>query len=219
MKQEDAEEYTQALGQVVAGSWRQIALAQRLGVPKALNLSVQEWVTQRLGGYVQLSLEERKTAALELRAEGLSYRKIAGTLGVNEATIHRDINEPDVANATVSQGQTLGDMSMNVANATAEIADIAGRLDDLENARAHVVSAKQRYKDHPEQYAEDELYDWLDGALTQCLETICILELHPMARAALGAPSNDDWNQLLRQFKSLLKRITDWREIRKELSA
>ena len=53
MKPKDAKEYTQALGQVVAGGWRQIALGQRLGVPKALKFSTDQWVKQRLGGYVK----------------------------------------------------------------------------------------------------------------------------------------------------------------------
>ena len=70
MKPEDAEEYTQALGQVVAGGWRQIALGERLGVPKALGLSVDEWVKRRLGGYVKLSIEERREAVEELTAKG-----------------------------------------------------------------------------------------------------------------------------------------------------
>ena len=66
MKPEDAEDYTQALGQVVAGGWRQIALGLRLGVPKALNLSVDEWVKQRLGGYVKYSIAERQEAVKAL---------------------------------------------------------------------------------------------------------------------------------------------------------
>ena len=92
MKAEHAEEYTQALGQVVAGGWRQIALGERLGVPKALGLSTREWVEQRLGGYVKLSIEERHGAVKELRADksALSNRRIAAIVGVNEKTIRND---------------------------------------------------------------------------------------------------------------------------------
>ena len=54
MERDDAEEYTQALGQIVVGSWRQIALAQRLGVPNALGMSLETWVNERLGGYIRL---------------------------------------------------------------------------------------------------------------------------------------------------------------------
>ena len=98
MKPGDAEEYTQALGQVVAGGWRQIALGQRLGVPQALGLKVDEWVKERLGGYVQLSIKEHDAAATELTAEGHSLREIAGILGTGKSTVHRAI----VPNGTVS---------------------------------------------------------------------------------------------------------------------
>lgn len=99
MKQEDAEEYTQALGQVVAGGWRQVALGERLGVPEALGLSTREWVEQRLGGYVRMAIPERKDAVAELAAEGMSQREIAGVLGVDPMTVNRDL-KPSVANAT-----------------------------------------------------------------------------------------------------------------------
>lgn len=90
----DAEEYTQALGQVVAGGWRQIALGERLGVPAILGLSTREWVEQRLGGYVKLSIPERQEAARELEAEGHSQRDIAGVLGVGLGTVNADLNPP-----------------------------------------------------------------------------------------------------------------------------
>jgi hypothetical protein len=93
---EDAEEYTQALGQVVAGGYRQVALGQRLGVPEALGISTQEWVTTRLGGYVKLSVSDRQAAVQELMASageggmGLSAPEAAAVFGVNEKTIDRD---------------------------------------------------------------------------------------------------------------------------------
>jgi hypothetical protein len=65
VKREDAEEFTQSLGQIVGGSWRQIALAKRLGVPQALGLSVDEWVNKRLGGYVRMTVEDRRRAVEE----------------------------------------------------------------------------------------------------------------------------------------------------------
>ena len=89
MTPEDAEEWTQAQGQSLAGQWRLIALAVKLGVPKALNLSTEQWV-QRLGGYVKLPVQKRKEAVKELQSDGMSTRQIAGVLGVHHATVERD---------------------------------------------------------------------------------------------------------------------------------
>ena len=61
-----------------------------LGVPKALSLTTEEWVKQRLGGYVRLSVEERRQAVTELAAEGQSNVAIAQVLGVDEGTIRGD---------------------------------------------------------------------------------------------------------------------------------
>jgi DNA N-6-adenine-methyltransferase (Dam)/Helix-turn-helix domain len=90
LTQGDAEEYTQALGQVVAGSWRQVALATRLGVPAALGMSTKEWVEQRLGGYVRLSVPERREAVAELLDGGFSAREAAHQLGVSRQTVNDD---------------------------------------------------------------------------------------------------------------------------------
>ena len=93
MKMKDAEEYTQSLGQIVAGSYRQIALAESLGVPKALGLSIEDWVQRRLGGYIRLGIPDRREAVAELAAEGMSQRGIAGVLGVDQATVQRDLRD------------------------------------------------------------------------------------------------------------------------------
>ena len=95
MQKEDAEEYTLSLGQIVAGSWRQIALAKRLGVPQALGLSIEEWVNDRLGGYVRRSVGERREIVANATAEGHSAHEIAEFIGVSHDTVSRD-----VANAT-----------------------------------------------------------------------------------------------------------------------
>lgn len=90
MSREDAEEYTQALGQVVAGGWRQVALGKRLGVPSALGITVEEWVEDRLGGYVRMSIPDRRDAVAELSEEGMSTREIGDVLGVDQSTVVRD---------------------------------------------------------------------------------------------------------------------------------
>lgn len=104
MKPEDAEEYTQALGQVVAGGYRQIALGERLGVPKALGLSTRDWVEQRLGGYVKYSIGERRAAVKELAGEGLAQRQIADIMGVDQETISLDMAAPN-ENSSVAEAK------------------------------------------------------------------------------------------------------------------
>lgn len=82
----DAEEYTQALGQVVSGGWRQVALGVRLDVPATLGLNTQEWV-DRIGAYVRPTLAQRFDAVVELAKDGLSNRQIASVLGVTHPTV------------------------------------------------------------------------------------------------------------------------------------
>lgn len=91
MKKDDAEEYTQSLGQIVAGSWRQIALAKKLGVPEALGLSVGDWVQERLGGYIKMSIPERQKAILELAKDGESTRGIAAIIGAGKSSVASDL--------------------------------------------------------------------------------------------------------------------------------
>lgn len=91
MKKEDAEEYTQSLGQIVGGSWRQIALAKRLGVPQALGLTVDKWVNERLSGYVRMSIPDRREAVAELSKDGHSIREIAEITGAKKSTVGNDV--------------------------------------------------------------------------------------------------------------------------------
>jgi hypothetical protein len=92
---DDAEEYTQSLSQIGAGWWRQIALGFKLGVPDALGLERREWVEDRLGGYMRLSIPERREAVGELTEEGFSQPEIADTLGVAQSTVSSDIHADD----------------------------------------------------------------------------------------------------------------------------
>lgn len=88
---EEAEELTAGLGQIHAGGWRVTASLIRLGVPKALGLSNEDWVAQRLGGTVRLAVEERREAAKELEAEKMTQEEIAATLGVSQQTVSNDL--------------------------------------------------------------------------------------------------------------------------------
>jgi ParB family chromosome partitioning protein len=115
----DAEEFTQSLGQIVAGSWRQIELAHRLGVPKALGFpTTRSWVEDRLGGYVKLSITERIDATKELiKTKKLSQREAADILGVGVATVNRDL-AGDVPNGTTTTEDTEENQSPHAPNGT-----------------------------------------------------------------------------------------------------
>jgi hypothetical protein len=93
MNQQDAEEFTQSLGQIGGGWWRQVALARRLGVPKALGLETEQWVKDRLGGYVKMAGEERLKAIDELKKDGHSNVAIAEVIGVDEKTVRNLTSE------------------------------------------------------------------------------------------------------------------------------
>jgi DNA methylase len=94
---EEAEDFTQALGSVLTGGYRFIFQGWRLGVPDALNMSVQEWVDKRLGGYIKMAERDRQKAIAEMQAEQerdskkrMSTRELAGVLGVSHATVATD---------------------------------------------------------------------------------------------------------------------------------
>lgn len=153
MERDDAEEYTQALGQVVAGGWRQIALGERLGVPDALGMTTREWVDRRLGGYVRLSIPERRDAVQELVAEGMSQRQAGDVLGVDQRTVGRDLEASSSENGT---DPAFADESTasSEANSSELIEQRISQLDDELAARvraetlpldeAEVIAAENR---------------------------------------------------------------------------
>jgi hypothetical protein len=94
---ESAEEYTQSLGQIGSGFWRQVAWADKQGIPAALGLTVEQWVKQKLGAYIRLGIAERRDAVTELLDDGISQRRIAEYLGVHESTIGRDLAKASAA--------------------------------------------------------------------------------------------------------------------------
>ena len=115
MRVEDAEEWTQAQGQSLAGQWRMILLGEKLGVPKALGLSTADWVNDRLGGYVRLTVDDREATVRELHDTGVSNRTIARVVGISPSTVaailnpvpvqtgHSEIKEPQVRDAPAVQ--------------------------------------------------------------------------------------------------------------------
>lgn len=148
LSRDDAEEYTQALGQVVAGGWRQVALGERLGVPAALGLSTREWVEQRLGGYVRLSIPDRREAVAELAEQGMSTRRIGGVLGVDNATVHRD----RVADATPPVPQSTPEPQVADPVPVAAVADATPTMDELKRRRPRSRSVRAEPAAIPEPY-------------------------------------------------------------------
>jgi DNA-binding CsgD family transcriptional regulator len=49
--------------------------------------STGDWVRERIGGYIKLSVAERRDALLELKSEVHSNREVAEILGAAEGTV------------------------------------------------------------------------------------------------------------------------------------
>jgi hypothetical protein len=109
-----AEEFTQGIGQIAGGTYKLVSSAVKFGVPKALEMSTEEWVKNHLGGYVQLSIEERREAVKELLEDGHSQREVASIIGVDERSVRRDKE----AAANAAQAPTeQAEQEPNAANA------------------------------------------------------------------------------------------------------
>lgn len=90
-----------------------------MGIPAALGMSTKDWVNDRLGGYVRLSVGERKSASKELTDEGFSTREAAEILGVNHNTVARDVsNDTDnnAGDATSKDGSVPNDTERAAPN-------------------------------------------------------------------------------------------------------
>lgn len=153
LNREDAEEFTQGLGNVVGGTYKIIASAQRMGVPEALGLTTDQWVNQRLGGYVKMTIEDRREAVKELADEGLSEREIAGIIGVSQATVHRDLDSFEstpVDGPTDDGGQLSGFDSFESQTTTT-----VEKRKAAEDARKAVLEAPADPEILPGIYVED----------------------------------------------------------------
>jgi hypothetical protein len=110
MTRAEAKEYSESLGQIHGGGWRQIAWARRMGVPEALGLTFEDWVQEFIGGHVRLSIGDRREAVKELTADGLSQREVGEVLGVHQATVAEDLHaggKPPAADDSLEKnGQT-----------------------------------------------------------------------------------------------------------------
>jgi len=123
MTRDDAEDYTVALGQVFSGGWRLILHAQKQGIPQALGMTTQDWVRDRLNGYVRMGIDERREAVAELAEDGRSQREIAAVVGVDEKTIRRDIGAANAAEDDQKPSNDADDTADRAANAAPEPGD------------------------------------------------------------------------------------------------
>ena len=126
---EDAQGFTAALGNVLNGGWRLIWWAHRNGIPAALGVTTREWVDEHLGGYIRLSIEERREAIAELAEDDLSNRQIADILGVDEGTVRKDKRAEN--SAPSEDSTTAGDEEMYQPNAK-PVAHVAHNSGDPE---------------------------------------------------------------------------------------
>lgn len=85
-----AREYSESIGQIGDGWWRQIAWARKHGIPEALGMTTREWA-EKYHGYLKIPVAERREAVAELAADGMSQREIADVIGVNQATVCNDL--------------------------------------------------------------------------------------------------------------------------------
>lgn len=158
MNREDAEEFTQGIGQIVGGAHKVIASAQRMGVPDALGLTTQQWVNQRLGGYIKMTIGDRREVVNELAEEGMSTREIAGVIGVHHSTVAEDLSvvgnptdesrgsNAEVAKVTPVVGNPTDNQTPN---------QTAAKRKAGEDARKAILEAPVDPEILPDIYAED----------------------------------------------------------------
>lgn len=136
MDPREAEELTQGLGQVHAGSWRVTGSLIRLGVPKALGLTDEQWVQERLGGTVRMAVGERRIAVRELADEGMTQRQIAATLGVTQPLVSSDINSDKNLSDQPKKRRSKADGDKNLSDNTAELERLRKQNAELERKLA-----------------------------------------------------------------------------------
>ena len=92
-----AERFTQALAQVLRGSVRLVEWGTDNGIPSALGLSDEAWISQRLKSPPRLNKRDRRAVVWKLAASpdegglGRPIPEVAAALGVTEKTVDRDL--------------------------------------------------------------------------------------------------------------------------------
>ena len=92
---EAAWEYTESLGQIGEGWWRQLSWGVRQGMPAALGMTTQQWAYRCIGSHARVTLAELPEAARELTSDGHSQREAAAILGVNQSQVSRALGSRD----------------------------------------------------------------------------------------------------------------------------
>jgi len=95
MTADDAAEWSEAIGQVNTGGWRQVVLAVKMGVPQELGLEPAEWAAKYMPELGRVPRKELPEAAKELTDAGLTQREAGAVLGVGQRTIGRAIQPDD----------------------------------------------------------------------------------------------------------------------------
>lgn len=138
LTKEDAEQLTQGAAKVFGGQYQQLAVLRSRGVHKLLGFDdFSEYVHERIGGYVRMSIEERRLAAKALAEEGHSTREIGEILGAGHATVARDLA---VSNETVDVESPALEANEHDASVSDET-EAAPAEPEAANAKADHISA------------------------------------------------------------------------------
>lgn len=87
---DEAREYSSSLAKAATGDYELMDFAiNTLDVPGALGMEPTDWADS-IGGYIRMSIEDRREAVEELLAEGRSRTQIATILGISTQTVTRD---------------------------------------------------------------------------------------------------------------------------------
>lgn len=127
LTKEDAEEFVQSAAQHGTAQFRQVALAKKMEVHVALGISLEELVIRMFGGYMKLSITERREAVKELAAQGYTNVDIAKITGVSDETVRRD-KATNVVDAKPDQAQRKPRTTNVDAKLKAEIARLTEQL-------------------------------------------------------------------------------------------
>jgi len=94
LSEDAAEEFTAALGQVLAGGLRLAEWGKDNGIPEALGLSKAEWAQKKLRGHLQWDDDDERRLVSKHLTEvlGLSYRRAADIMGVSHVTVWNDLH-------------------------------------------------------------------------------------------------------------------------------